>query len=115
MGLRRDIKEGDYPPKREISKKTKGVARLLNVKEECNIMSFPNSDAESKGKKKLNNKVDLLRTAKIRIEKDQAGNMYPLKISGKGEDGRCRWCRSFFTVLRRKAEREGIFLDEDWT
>lgn len=58
MGLRRDIKEGDYPPKREISKKTKGVARLLNVKEECNIMSFPNSDAESKGKKKLNNKND---------------------------------------------------------
>ena len=78
-------------------------------------MSFPNSDAEPTGKKKLNNKVDLLRTAKIRIEKDQAGNKYSLRISGRDEDGRCRWCRSFFTVLRRKAEREGIFLDEDWT
>ena len=69
MELRRDIKEGDPQSKREIPKKRKAIARLLNVKEEGNNMSFPKSDAEPKGKKKLNNKVDLLRTAKIWIKK----------------------------------------------
>ncbi|MBE9593243.1 MAG: hypothetical protein IMF19_07155 [Proteobacteria bacterium] len=37
-----------------------------------------------------------------------------MKISGRGEDRRCEWCRSFFTALRTKAKKEGIFLDEDW-
>lgn len=32
-------------------------------------MPFPRSDVESEGKKKLNNKMDLLGTAKIRIKK----------------------------------------------
>ena len=39
---------------------------------------------------------------------------YSMKISGRGEDGRCEWCRPFFTVLRRKAEREGISISENW-
>ena len=37
-----------------------------------------------------------------------------MKIRGRGEDRRCEWCMSFFTVLRRKAKEEEIFLDEDW-
>jgi hypothetical protein len=72
---------------------------------------------EPKGKKKFNNKVQLRRrTAKIWIEKeeDHAGNMYPLRISGRDEDGRCEWCKSFFSALRKKAKKDELILDEDW-
>jgi hypothetical protein len=79
-------------------------------------MSFPKSDAEPTGKKKLNNKVDLLGTAKNWIEKeeDQEKTKYSLKISGRGGDGRCEWCMSFFSALRTKAKKDGLLLDEDW-
>jgi hypothetical protein len=77
-------------------------------------MPFANSDVEPKGKKKFNKKVYLRRTAKIRVEKDQLGNMYPLRISGRGEDGRCEWCKSFFSALRRKVKKDGLVLDEAW-
>ena len=83
----REILKREFIPQKVRSrKKTKGIARLLNVKEEGNNMSFPKSDTESKVKKKLNNNVHLRRTAKIRIEKDQAANKYSLRISGRGSE-----------------------------
>jgi len=60
----------------------------------------------------VNGKVRLGRTARIWIERRGLG--YSMKISGGGEDGRCEWCRSFFTALRRKAERERISISENW-
>lgn len=66
-------------------------------------------------KSQTNRKVHLRQTAKIWVKgKDPAKTKYSLRISGIGEDGRCAWCRYFFTALRRKAKEESIFVDEDW-
>jgi hypothetical protein len=63
----------------------------------------------------VDNMVDLGRTARIWIKReDRARNGYSLGISGIGEDGRCTWCRSFFTLLRKKAKDEGFSVEENW-
>lgn len=64
-------------------------------------------------KRWVDRNVHLGRTAKIWIKRKDSGK-YSVRISGIGEDGRCEWCKSFFTVLRRKAERERIIISENW-
>jgi len=64
-------------------------------------------------KRWVDRNVRLGGTARIWIKRRGLGK-YSMKISGRGEDGRCEWCRSFFTALRRKAERERISISENW-
>jgi len=45
------------------------------------------------------NKKAFLRGAKCELQKN--GNDFRLIISGRGHDGRCRWCRTFRTTLAK--------------
>jgi hypothetical protein len=58
-------------------------------------------------------KGDIMRkTARIMMFKKE--DKYTLVIKGRGQDGRCRWCSSFFTTLRKRGKEEKIFIVEDW-
>ena len=60
-------------------------------------------------------KVTIAQTAKVWLKRDNPG-VYPPKyeliISGRGEDGRCTWCRSFRTYLESYMRTLGCSINQ---